>query len=147
MTTIYVQLVKSPGGNYITMPVGPASNSYTPFRFILNDRQSEELSALIQRQQAVCWDLAQKQETQDAKHIYSNLMRDSLAMAHLSISMLVTNDFQNQKVSLVFPAFDGQHTWTLATLHDCLVPMNPNIFDVPSPERWPEAPEDQLPWE
>lgn len=157
MTIIYSQLAKTPGGNYLVMPRygAPNNSQYSVFRFALNDEQSKAVEATLEDLRKTCWDVAirlgasEKVSYQgNPKYAYANLMRDSLALIHLSVQMLVTDDLHHHRVHLVIPTLDGSKTWDLGNMESVMTAVDdPVSLESPDADHYPEAPEDPLPWE
>lgn len=157
MTTIYAQLAKTPGGNYLVMPTHgvPNNTQCSVFRFALNDEQSKAVEATLEDLRKTCWDVAIRLSTSEKvnyqgnpKYIYANLMRDSLALIHLSVQMLVMDDLCQHRVHLVIPTLDGSKTWDLGSMESVMTAVDdPVSLDSPDIEHYPDAPEDPLPWE
>lgn len=161
MTIIYAQLAKTPGGNYLVMPTYgvPDNSQYSVFRFALNDEQSKAVEATLEDLRKTCWDVAvgltirlgasEKVSYQgNPKYAYANLMRDSLALIHLSVQMLVMDDLCQHRVHLVIPTLDGSKTWDLGSMESVMTAVDdPVSLESPDADHYPEAPEDPLPWE
>lgn len=157
MTIIYSQLAKTPNGNYLVMPMygTPNNSQYSVFRFALNDEQSKAVEATLEDLRKSCWDVANRTGSTDkmpylgsAKFAYANLMRDSLALIHLSVQMLVMDDLCQHRVHLVIPTLDGSKTWDLCSMGSVMAAVDgPVSLEPPDADHYPDAPEDPLPWE
>lgn len=154
MTIIYSQLAKTPNGIYLVLPVRVGDHgTNSAFRFALNDKNSKDVEATLEELRKTCWDVAIRLSTSekvnyrgDPKYVYANLMRDSLALIHLSVQMLVMDDLCQHRIHLVIPTLDGSKTWDLGSMESVMTAVDdPVSLDSPDIEHYPEAPEDPLP--